>query len=173
MLYLICPLSHRYKEQLDKLCSTVGIKNYQIIDPASYSLDRSFKYVILIGAVKESISASQVWQIESPELELSRDKKMAILKTFQLVQKFVLSKQDKSLVEGEDIPRLRDLEEFLEEFKGQVMELRLPDSRLIGIYPDGERLQMKYSTEFHASTIINLARIKDLFDVQRVIIKDL
>lgn len=173
MLHILCTNSSRYKEQLDKLCHFVGIKDYMIMDPASYEMSRSFKYLLLVGRAKSIPKASQLWQVPLPEVDMDKDGKLEIVDTFQKMQKFILSRYEKPLVEAADLPRLKDLEEFFGDYHGQVMELRLTDGRLIGIYPDGERLAMKYSTEFHVSTILNMSKIKEMFDVQRIIVKDL
>ena len=66
-----------------------------------------------------------------------------------------------------------EISEFLNSFIGSVVEIRLPDRRLVGIYPDNQRLEGKYDVEYHASTIVNLAKIFNIFDATEVVIKEL
>lgn len=156
------------------ICEKIGLRDYQIYDPKSYDLKRSFTYVLILGTYTgDRPDAKKVWQLPAPDADLSRQDKEKIFKSFLGIQKFLLTQNQPAEVKGEDIPRLKDLEEFLKEFKGQIMELKLPNGSIIGIYPDSERLEMKYPVENHASTLLNLARIKDIFDVTKVTMKDL
>lgn len=174
MLYIICNQSQKYQKQVDLICQKIGLRDYQIYDPKSYNSDRSFTYVLILGDYKGSRpNAKKVWQLPAPDTELSREEKDKIFKSFVGIQKFLLTQNQPTEVKGQDIPRLKDLEEFLKEFKGQVMELKLPNGSVIGVYPDNERLEMKYPVENHASTLLNLSRIKEIFDVTRVTVKDL
>jgi hypothetical protein len=156
------------------ICEKIGLRDYQVYDPKSYDLNRSFTYVLILGEYKgERPKAKKVWQLPTPDPELSREEKEKIFKSFMGIQKFLLTQNQPTEVKGQDIPRLKDLEEFLKEFRGQVMELKLPNGSIVGVYPDNERLEMKYPVENHASTLLNLARIKDIFDVTRVTVRDL
>ena len=174
MLYIICPQSYRYKTAIEALCERVGLKDIQIVDPKNYEVNRAFPYALVVGNVPGlHIDARKIWQVNPPDSDLPKEDKMKILETFKEVQAFILNNKEASKIDGDNIPRLKDLEEFLKEFKGQVLEFKLGDGRLLGIYPDGERLQMVYPVEHHVSTILNLARLKDIFDITRIVIKDL
>lgn len=156
------------------MCDKVGLKDYQICDPKNYEVNRAFPYALIVGNVPgTSIDARKLWQVNPPDPSLSADEKKKIFQVFKDIQIYLLANKEPSNIDADNIPRLKDLEEFLKDFKGQMIELRLSDGRMIGIYPDGERLQMKYPVEHHVSTIINLARIKEIFDIKRVMIKDL
>lgn len=156
------------------MCSKIGLLDYQVLDPKSHGCNRAFPYVLVVGNVPGlQIDAKKIWQTSPPDQDLPVEDKKKIFNVFVEVQKYLLANKDPGTVSGDDIPRLKDLEEFLKEFKGQVLEMKMPDGRLMGVYPDGERLQMKYSVEHHVSTILNLARLKDIFDIKRIVIKDL
>ena len=174
MLYIICNQSHLYQKQIAAICERIGLRDYQVYDPKSYNLDRSFTHVLILGDYKgERPNAIKVWHLPSPAENLGKEDKEKIFKSFVGIQKYLLTQNQPTVVRGEDIPRLKDLEEFLKDFKGQVMELKLPSGVVIGIYPDGERLEMKYAVENHASTLLSMAKIKDMLDVTRITVRDL
>lgn len=173
MLYIICNQSYRYQKAIDAICQKIGLKDYQVLDPKSYEMDRPFTYVLIVGSYNgEKPKAKAVWQTEAPDPELDKEAKLKIFEDFKKIQKYLLTKKEPERVDETEIPRLKDFEEFLQSHTGQVIEIKLSDGRLMGIYPDNERLQMKYPVENHASTILNLARLKNLFDVKQIIIKD-
>lgn len=173
MLYIICNQSYRYQKAIDAICQKIGLRDYQILDPKSYDMKRSFTYALIVGAYTgDKPKAKAVWQIKAPEPELDKDEKLKIFEDFKKIQKYLLSVKEPERVEETEIPRFKDFEEFLQSHIGQVIEIKLSDGRLMGIYPDGERLQMKYPVENHASTLINLARIKDLLDIKHITVKD-
>ncbi|MDD3412574.1 MAG: hypothetical protein PHY47_01095 [Lachnospiraceae bacterium] len=174
MLYIICPQSYRYKKPIEALCERVGLKDIQIVDPKNYEVNRAYPYVLVVGNVPGlHIDARKIWQCNPPDPELPKEDKLKILESFKEVQKYIINNKEPAIIDSDSIPRLKDFEEFLKGYKGQVMELKLPDGRLLGIYPDGERLQMTYPVENHVSTILNLSRMKDMFDITRIAIKDL
>jgi hypothetical protein len=174
MLYIVCPQSHRYKEQIESICKKLAIRNYQILDPRSHDVNKSFSYVLLLGQVTApKLTAKVLIQTRAPDPALSNVDKMKIFNRFKEIQERILIEQEPATTETTDIPRLKDLETYLQEFKGQVLEIKLQDGRVMGIYPDSERLAMKYSVEKHVSSILNLARIKDLFDIRKISVKDL
>ena len=174
MLYIICPQSYRYKTPIEALCEKVGLRDIQIVDPKNYEVNRAFPFVLVIGNIPGlQVDARKIWQCNPPDPELLKEDKLKILETFKEVQKYISNHKEPAKVDGDSIPRLKDFEEFLKEYKGQVMELKLPDGRLLGIYPDGQKLEMIYPVENHVSTILNLAKLKDIFDITRIVIKDL
>jgi hypothetical protein len=174
MLYIVCPESHRYKEQIDKICEKIAIKAYQILDPRSHNVNRAFNYVIVLGQVTApKLEGKVLIQTRPPAAELPVEDKMKIFNRFKEMQRIILIEKESCVTDTTDIPRVKDLESYLKDFNGQVIEVKLQDGRVMGIYPDNERLAMKYSVEKHVSSIVNLARLKELFDIRKISVKDL
>jgi hypothetical protein len=173
-LKIIVEKSSRYKENISKLCSAAGIGDYDILDPISHEINRQFPYVLMLGAIRAPyLKATKIWQTDIPETNMSNDVKMKIFGVFKEAATFVNANRESTKIVKGDLPKLKDLKEYLNELNGRVVELTLDDNRIIGIYPDGQPMRVKYDLEYHASTIVNLARINELFDVKRIMIKEI
>ena len=174
MLYIISKDSEKYLEVIKTILETkLNYFEYEIVDPKYHNTNRTFSNVIFIEPLDLKITANKVFKTIAPEKTLSVEEKKKVVEVFK---EAILYDRDKSIrkeILQADIPRLADLEQFLESFKGQVMELKLSDGRYIGIYPDEDKFQMKYPNEYHVSTILNLAKLQDIFGFTRLSIKDL
>ena len=130
--------------------------------------------MLALGPIKApKLKATRQWQTNPPDSSLSNLEKNRIANTFKEVSLWLKNnKENQSISKNADIPDIKTLEEYFSEMNGQVVELRLPDKRLMGIYPDGEPLKMRYDIEYHASTIVQLSRLKELFNPSRIIVKE-
>lgn len=175
MLYIVCPEPVKYKDTIQVILDKLGFFDYDLIDPKSYDLEsRTFSYVIRLGSAKQiKINAGRMWDTEAPSAEMSKEDKIKVFGVFKEAVESVRNTSLKKEILNTDIPRFADLEEFLHSFKGQVLEFKLQDGRIIGIYPDQDKLQGKYSSEFHISTILNLARLQDILGYTKISVKDL
>jgi hypothetical protein len=174
MLYILCKDSYKFKTTIKTICEKLGQNDYEIIDPRINDLNRTFSNIIVLGLIPNiKINATKVWQTEVPDPEADPAIKKKIFAVFQEAVEFDRIHGIKKEILQKDIPRLADLKQFLESYKGQVLELRLQDGRVIGIYPDDEKLPLKYSSEYHVSTILNLAKLQDIFQFTRLLVKDL
>lgn len=173
-LKIIVERSSRYKENIAKLCSAAGIGEYDILDPISHEINRQFPYVLMLGAIRAPhMKATKIWQTAVPESTMTTQDKMAIFNVFKEAARFVNANRESTKIIKGDLPKLKDLKEYLNDLNGRVVELTLDDNRMVGIYPDGQPMKVKYDLEYHASTIVNLARINELFDVKRIMIKEI
>lgn len=175
MLYVICKDSDKFKEAIRAILETkLGYFEYEIYDPKYHELlNRSFSNVILLEPFDIKIIANKIFKCGAPEKSLTIEEKKKILEIFKQATEYDRDHSLRKEVLKNDIPRFADLEEFLKSFKGQVVELKLPDGRLIGIYPDEDKFQMKYTNEYHVSTILNLAKLQDVIGYIKLSIKDL
>lgn len=175
MLYVICKDSDKHKETIKTIFENkLGYFEYEIFDPKYHELNnRSFSNVILLEPFDIKITANKIFNCTAPDKTLSIEDKKKIFEIFKKAMEFDRDFSLKKEILKNDIPRFADLEEFLRSFKGQVMELKLPDGRLIGIYPDEDKFQMKYVNEYHVSTILNLAKLQDVIGYTKLSVKDL
>lgn len=174
MLKIIVEKSSKYKANIIKLCQAARIGEYEILDPLSHDINKQFPYVLMLGAIRApGLKANRIWQTGIPETTMSHADKMSIFKVFKEVSAYLEVVSERTVTQAGDIPPLKTLEEYLNELNGRVVEISLEDNRLLGIYPDGQPLKMDYDIEYHASTIVNLARINELFDVKKIIIKEI
>jgi len=174
MLYIVCRDSHLYKDTLNVICEKLSFYDYEIIDPKSHETKRSFSYLLIANDNSEDYNASKIWRLKKPpSKDMTVDEKKAVFATIKEIVEFVRNNTLKKEILNVDIPRFADLQEFLSGFKGQVMELKLQDGRVIGIYPDGDKLSGKYSGEYHVSTVLNLSKLLDIFGYIKLSVKDL
>ena len=174
MLKIIIEKSTKYKESVDKLCKAAGIAEYELLDPISHNINKHFPYVLMMGAIRApGLKANQIWQTAIPEVSMNNDDKMKIFNTFKQAAVHVNANREKTVTVKGDIPPIKSLEEYFKDLNGRVVEILLDDNRLMGVYPDGQPLKMKYDIEYHASSVVNLARINSLFDVKKIIIKEI
>jgi hypothetical protein len=175
MLYILCQNSFKYKTTIKTIFEKLGEADYEVLDPRVNDLNRTLSNVIVCGPIPDSIkiNAHKVWQTGLPDPDETPDNKKKVFLVFQEAIAYNRANGIKKDILQKDLPRLADLKQFLESFKGQVMELKLQDGRVIGIYPDGEKLPLKYSSEYHVSTILNLSKLQDIFGFIKLSVKDL
>lgn len=175
MLYIICQNSHKYTDSIKMMMEKLGEFNYDILDPRVHDFNRTFSYVIELGQLPNNLKyiCSKKWNTLLPESTLPVEDKKLIFGILREAVEYARTHAIKKEILQADIPRFADLKDFLHSFKGQVLELRLQDGRIIGIYPDEDKLQMTYSSEYHVSTILNLARLQDIFNYTKLSVKDL
>lgn len=174
MLYIVCKDSERFRDTIKTIFENkIGYFNYEIVDPKYHETDRSYSTVIMLDDLDLKLVTNKTFRTLAPLTTLSLEEKKKVIEVFKEAVAYDQNHSIKKEVLQNDIPRFADLEQFLLSFKGQVMELKLQDGRLIGIYPDKDKLQMKYSNEYHVSTIINLAKLQDVLGYTKLSIKDL
>jgi hypothetical protein len=175
MLYIICKDSDKYRDTIKTIFENkLGYFEYELLDPKYHEINnRTFSNVITLSSLDSNIIANKIFTGFAPDKNLSIEEKKKIVEIFKQAAEYDRNYSLKKEILKNDIPRFADLEEFLQSFKGQVMELKLPDGRLIGIYPDQDKFQMKYVNEYHVSTILNLAKLQDVIGYTKISIKDL
>ena len=151
MLYIICRDSSKYQDTIKLICDKLSFYDYEILDPKLHETKRSFSYVLIATAdFNDEVNAVKIWKFKKPpSKDMTVDEKKEVFEDFKKIIDFVRSNKLKPEILNTDIPRFADLSEFLNGFKGQVMEFKLQDGRIIGIYPDGDKLLGKYSGEYH------------------------
>lgn len=178
-LTIICPESKNYREPLTKALNYVGITDYQILDPVHDEIPKHFTYVLFIGLLpKERLEklnsiSQKAWSLTEPDPAAPAPVKQAFLNNLIDIKEYMLSNKDRDIFKKSDVPNILNLQDYLNSKKGQVIEVTLPDRRKLGIYPDGQKLKMIYDIEYHASTVVNIAKLFHLFDASEIIIKEL
>lgn len=176
MLYILCQNSSKYKDTIKSIFEDkLGFYDYDLVDPKFHKIERSFSTVLILEPFdsKIEIKANKIFKTLAPDTTLSVDDKKSI---FNVIKEAIQYSRDHTLnkeILQQDVPRFADLSEFLHSFKGQVMELKLADGRIIGIYPDDDKLEHKYIAEYHVSTILNLAKLQDIIGYTKLSVKDL
>lgn len=175
MLYIMCKDSEKFKDSIKLILEDkLGFFDYEIVDPKYHEVNRTFSNVLVLNDIgKLTVNSSKTWTSKAPETSLPVEEKKAIFSKFKEIIQYVRDHSIKKEILQNDIPRFADLQEFLHSFKGQVMELKLADGRFIGIYPDADKLQMKYPNEYHVSTILNLAKLQNVLGYTKLSVKDL
>lgn len=175
MLYIVCQNSNKYTVAISSMLEKLGEFNFEVLDPKFHNFNRSFSYVIQLGDLPSTVilNSNKMWKTLAPDTTLPVEDKKAIFAVFKEAVEYTRNNSLKKEILNTDVPRFADLQQFLEGFKGQVMELKLHDGRFIGIYPDGDKLPMKYSNEYHVSTILNLAKLQDIIGYTKLSVKDL
>ena len=175
MLYVICKDSDKHRETIKIIFENkLGYFEYELLDPKYHEINnRTFSNVITLGSLDSKIIANKIFISSAPDKDLSVEEKKKVFEIFKQAMEYDRNFSLKKEILKNDIPRFADLEEFLQSFKGQVMELKLPDGRLIGIYPDQDKFQMKYTNEYHVSTILNLSKLQDIIGYTKLSVKDL
>lgn len=177
MLSIICPHSYRYEDAIKKICQRTGILKYEIIDPKSYDINRTYKFVLVmqdgLSINVASLNATKIWECIPPATDLPVDKKKSIVDLFVSICDYMQRNIALPTTTKKDIPRLKDLEEFLKDYKGQVIEIKTDNGGMIGVFPDGEKLNMDYTLSCHASTILNLSKLYEMFNASSISIKDM
>jgi hypothetical protein len=178
-LTIICPDSKTYKNPLSKALEYIGINDYQILDPAHDDVGKEFVFVLYVGKLPEErylklkSMSQEAWSILPPNINASPEDKKAWLEKIKEIQNFILTNKDRDHFKKIDMPVMYNLQDYLNSKKGQVIEVTLPDRRKLGIYPDSQKLKRIYDIEYHASTVVNISKLFQLFDASEVIIKEL
>ncbi len=113
------------------------------------------------------------WIISPPNPDDTREEKKKWLRDLQEIKDWLQDNRDRDHIKKDDVPPMMSLKEYINSKIGQVIELTLPDRRKLGIYPDSHRLQGQFDIEYHASTVINIAKLFQLFDASEIIIKEI
>ena len=173
-LYIISKNSNKYKKNINNVMSHLKFNDYTILDPEYDDLSFPMKFVVTIGNRFPEISAGKEWHINIlPESEMSRENKIRFLdKIKEIKSEYQGQKDNVRSLSLADIPGILTLEEFINEKVGEVIEIKF-QGKLLGIYPDSVKLQGMYDDEYHASTIVNLARIKEIFGDCNITIKEI
>ena len=173
MLKIICQNSNRYKENIEKLCKASKIFQYEILDPRSHDLKKTFQAALILGDISlPGFKANKLWQTLVPTSDMEQRDKVIIFKEFQKAGLWADAHRENKVARKGDVPPLKTLKEFLNKMNGEVVEIVLEDKRLLGIYPDGEPLKMRYDIEYHASSIVNLSRLQEIFNPSKILIKE-
>ncbi len=174
-LHIIAKDSNPIRPLIHTICEKINFSDYFILDPKSDDVVRPFRYVLFMEDRIVGATAHKEWTIPyrlSPELP--KETKTKIMQAFSHI-KDVIEKEavQKSTIANAELPSYKDLDVYLSEFKGCFLQLRMQDRRSIGIYPDGEKLKMQCDLEYHVSTLVNMCKIKDLFNPTSISIKEL
>jgi len=176
MLTFIVNDSGEASEIIRKCCSSLGFSSYTILDPKSNTIPKKIYYVLEVGETglkPASYFAKIKGQVISPTLSMTPENKRTFFDQLkENVDRYRMMAENDTVKKG-DLPPLKTLKEMLNEMYGQVVEVRLPDRRKVGIYPDSEKKKGLYDLEYHASYVYNMALISELFGANELIIKDL
>ena len=175
-LTIICPFSFKYKENIEKTCKVAGISDYEILDPKTYDLNKPFGGVIILGApiLPKKFKAKALWYTELPDAGITTDEKIKILDEFKKAGAWLLLNKDIQPLIAEEIPETKTLKEWLKEKGNQtiVMDIEVgKEKSTFAIYPDGQILSGKYDKEYHASDILNIAQLRDIFNFKSISFK--
>ena len=175
MIHIICPQSRRYKSQVESICKYVELVDYEILDPLSHDLDRPFSFLMVLGSPRFNIvgTPNKIWQAALPDQSMTETEKKAIIGTFKEAKAYLSVVDEPKVFTDGEIPPLKDFAGFFKNLNAEIVEVTLPDGRKLGIYPDNMQLRRKFDVEYKASTIINMSKIKDLFGVKEIIIKEI
>jgi hypothetical protein len=173
MLYIICQKTDQHRQAIQASLKFVGITDYIILDPKYYQLENSYPYLLILGQDNwQHINAQLKWNLPEPLSSMSTVDKGAFINQLMLIKKQLATAKERDNFRSEDLPSVQALDEFINSKVGRVIEITLPDRRRAGIYPDNEQLKNQYDIEYHASTVVNLAKIVKLFNATKIKIKD-
>lgn len=164
---------------IQKSCQYVDLVDYEILDPKHHEINRPFQFVLTIADSKDFSQLKGIgntfkaWHLTPPHPDLPPEKKKEWIEFLRAIKIEHSKHRDKTNFKKTDIPKMEDLEGYLNSRLGQVVEITLPDRRRLGIYPDGELLKGLYDIEYHASTAVNIAKLFGLFDASEIIIKEI
>ena len=158
---------------LKKTLQWANIQDYQILDPKHDDTNRSFPATLILGGRVNDSMPGQVWFLNAPYTLMDYKDKVKFAEKIKEIATWLIINKDPSKVKRADIPKTKDLKQYINSLTGRTIEVKLPDRRRIGIYPDGDELKQIYDREFHASEIINLAKLFDLFDATEIVIKEI
>ena len=152
-----------------------------MLDPEHDETDREFPLILFMQnrvLDKEEVerlktTTQKLWTMSPPKLNGTVEEKKAWLAELKEVQEYIVSNKDKSSFKKNDVPNIPNLQDYLNSKKGEVIEVTLPDRRKLGIYPDNQKLKRIYDIEYHASTVVNIAKLFQLFDASEIVIKEL
>ena len=132
-----------------------------------------YYYLLQVGKEKviENPKAYCNWHL--PVVPSGDMDKQRVMNFFERVKVYIDNNKEKvHSFKKDDLPEVKDLKEFINEKQGQVVQIRLPDNRLAGIYPDNNKLLGKYDIEYHASTVVNMQTILTMFNANEVSLKE-
>lgn len=175
-LYIIAENTTVVRPLLNSICQFVNLNDFFILDPKHDTIDKPYQYLLQVGPHKfiEQPQAFKTWQLPvAPSKDMDPNTKKRVVEFFKKIKAYVDQNREKlhKITPG-DTPPIKDLREYLNEKQGQVVQVRLPDQRSIGIYPDNNKLKGEYDVEYHASTIVNMSHIMGVFNATEVTIKE-
>jgi hypothetical protein len=175
-LYILTENSQKVRPILNAICQHVNINDFFILDPKHDNVDKSYHYLLQVGPNKiiEQPKAFKAWHIPViPDKEMDKEMKERVIEYFKKVKIAIDNMKEKShkYTPG-DMPPLKELSEFLNERQGQVIQVRLKDQRSVGIYPDNNKLMGEYDVEYHASTVVNMSKIMEIFDATELVVRE-
>jgi len=177
VLSIIIKNSRDYKKAIQASCEWTGLVDYEILDPKYNSLTDPVALALYIGeeaAQNHQVPSQKSWTFNHlPTPDLPQEKKLELIQILKEAKDYLEKNKLPGVVKPTDIPTIKSLKDFLNNLTGQIVEVRLPDKRRMGIYPDNTKLQSNYDIEFNASVIVNLAKIFHLFDASEIIIKEI
>lgn len=173
-LYIVAKNSSEIRPIVKTICNKVGINNYFILDPKYDEVDKPYRFVLFFEEEISNVSVYKKWFIPLRlSTNLPVEQKQKVLTAFEVIKKEMEKDQIKEEIKSEDLPSIKELDVYLNEFKGSYIQMRLQDKRTIGIYPDGQKLQGLSDVEYHVSNLVNMVKIKDLFNPTHITIKEL
>jgi len=173
-LYIVAKNSSEIRPIVKTICSKVGINNYFILDPKYDEVNKPYRFVLFFEEEILNVSYYKKWFIPLKlSTSLPIDQKQKILTAFEVIKKEMEKDQIKEEIKSEDLPSIKELDIYLNEFKGSYIEMRLADKRTIGIYPDSQKLEGLSDVEYHVSALVNMVKIKELFSPTSITVKEL
>lgn len=175
LLTIIGKNIHQNKKPVEATCNYVGLKDYQFLDPRNDDLSGSFSVVLVLEdeSLYNRIKAGKKWHYSMPRTDWSKEEKEAFISLVRNINEYIKNNKIPAPLKKGDVPDLMQLTDFLNAMVGQVIEVKLPDKRRIGIYPDNEPFKGLFEIEYHASVIVNLAKLFKLFDASEIVIKEI
>ena len=175
-LVIVCPFSFKYKENIEKVCHAAKISDYEIFDPKTYDLGKPFGGVIILGTpiLPKKFKAKALWYAQLPDTGISTDEKIKILDEFKKAAVWMALNKDLPPLQSDEVPPTQTLKEWLKGKENQIVEMKIETCEepfTLGIYPDGQILIGKYDKEYHASDILNIAAIRDIFNFKSISFK--
>jgi hypothetical protein len=175
-LTIICPFSFKYKENIEKTCKVAGISDYEILDPKTYDLNKPYGGVIILGAptLPKKFKAKALWYAQLPDAGITTDEKIKILDEFKKAGAWSLLNKDIQPLTAEEIPETQTLKEWLKGKENQIISMDIEangEKSSLAIYPDGQILTGKFDKEYHASDILNIAQLRDIFNFKSISFK--
>lgn len=173
-LYIVAKNSSEIRPIVKTICNKVGITNYFILDPKYDEVNKPYRFVLFFEEEISNVSVYKKWFIPLRlSTNLPIEQKQKVLTAFEIIKAEMDKDQIKEEIKSEDLPCIKELDVYLNEFKGSYIQMRLQDKRTIGIYPDGQKLQGLSDVEYHVSDLVNMVKIKDLFNPTHITIKEL
>lgn len=175
-LTIICPrITRDLRELISLVTSYTGITNWDLIDPVSFKIEAEYyPVVLLLGDVQFNSDNARIWwRTHLPSREMILEDKQEMTAVFHKVSEYIKQNKDPSGLLDTEIPKIKNLEEWIKTQYGSVISVKLVDGRTMGVYPDGKQPQNKHDIEIHYSTLINFEKIFRILKAKEVLVRDL